>query len=368
MADKGDADRPGTVVEPIRALDGLCGPPNNNATCLGTAYQCCNAETWTCGNSTEDCAPGTCYEGACLGDIVYSTDGTCGQAYGSRSCTGKWGNCCSIDGQCGTGEAYCGLFTCQEGDCDIWKHDNQTDNWTPDGYCGGNDGHRCSPEWGRCCNVNGVCGERPADCYLESGCQSEFGICTSNSTNSTDPDPDPPGGPAFVLGLGEFELLGCYREPDGMRALQYVVHNENMTVQMCLTGAAGRTFAGVEYGRECWSGNWLAGNLTEVDDSNCQFLCPGNANQYCGSGNHLVLYSTGPLPVPPSQPATISSSHWVGCMTELSVGRTLDGSTLPDDDMTLEMCASHCAAFQYFGVQYGRECKCCRRFSATVPW
>lgn len=41
-----------TVIEPLRATDGLCGPPNGNATCLGTAYQCCNSETWTCGNST----------------------------------------------------------------------------------------------------------------------------------------------------------------------------------------------------------------------------------------------------------------------------------------------------------------------------
>lgn len=85
---------------------------------------CCNSETWTCGDSTADCVPGTCYEGACEGDRVYSTDGTCGQAYGSRSCAGTWGNCCSVDGQCGTGEAYCGLFTCQEGDCDIWKEDH----------------------------------------------------------------------------------------------------------------------------------------------------------------------------------------------------------------------------------------------------
>lgn len=39
------------VIEPLRAFDGLCGPPNKNATCRGTAKQCCNAETWTCGDS-----------------------------------------------------------------------------------------------------------------------------------------------------------------------------------------------------------------------------------------------------------------------------------------------------------------------------
>lgn len=86
------------VVEPLRAFDGQCGPPNNNATCLGPDKQCCNSQTWTCGNSTADCAPGTCYEGACDGDLIYSTDGTCGQDHGLRSCAGRWGNCCSIGG------------------------------------------------------------------------------------------------------------------------------------------------------------------------------------------------------------------------------------------------------------------------------
>ena len=175
------------VVEPLRAFDGKCGRPNNNATCVGTDKQCCNAQTWTCGDSEADCAPGTCYEGVCAGDLIYSTDGTCGQDHGLRSCTGRWGNCCSYAGQCGTGPAYCGLFNCQEGDCDIWKEDQQPEGtpWTPDGTCGGTDGYRCSSDWGRCCNVNGVCGESPADCYLERGCQSAFGICASNST--TDP-------------------------------------------------------------------------------------------------------------------------------------------------------------------------------------
>ncbi|KAH6619420.1 hypothetical protein B0J18DRAFT_492231 [Chaetomium sp. MPI-SDFR-AT-0129] len=104
-------------IEPLRAVDGLCGPPNQNATCLGTAYQCCNSETWTCGNSTDDCAAGTCYEGACVGDKVYSTDGTCGKDYGDRLCAGKWGDCCNLNGTCGTGEAYCGLTVCQMGNC-----------------------------------------------------------------------------------------------------------------------------------------------------------------------------------------------------------------------------------------------------------
>ncbi|KAK2025679.1 hypothetical protein LX32DRAFT_596242 [Colletotrichum zoysiae] len=159
-------------IEPLRAFDGRCGPPHKNATCLGTEKQCCNSDTWTCGNSAEDCAPGICYEGDCIGDNIYSTDGSCGQFYGNRQCTGRWGTCCSFAGRCGTGDAFCGLFSCQQGDCDIWKQDNNQPagtKWSNDGTCGGTEGMRCSGKWGRCCNINGVCGEEPADCYAEQG-------------------------------------------------------------------------------------------------------------------------------------------------------------------------------------------------------
>ncbi|KAB5583029.1 hypothetical protein GE09DRAFT_288076 [Coniochaeta sp. 2T2.1] len=105
-------------LEPVRACDGLCGPPHGNATCEGTDAQCCNAETWTCGDTEEDCADGTCYEGDCLGDVQYSTDGTCRFQHGDRLCAGKQGNCCSMDGKCGTGPDFCGKRICQSGD---WK-------------------------------------------------------------------------------------------------------------------------------------------------------------------------------------------------------------------------------------------------------
>ena len=40
--------RPGLEL-PV-AEDGFCGPQYNNATCLGLDKQCCNGETWKCGD------------------------------------------------------------------------------------------------------------------------------------------------------------------------------------------------------------------------------------------------------------------------------------------------------------------------------
>ena len=168
------ADKCPPVIEPPRAFDGLCGPPNNNATCLGTGSQCCNSETWTCGSSADDCAAGTCYEGACAGDRVYSTDGTCGIAHGNRLCIGKWGDCCNLNGTCGTGEAFCGTSVCQMGNCTLpatgpgmpglpgmpsWDDGNSTD-----GTCGGTNKFTCNIVYGRCCNKDNKCGSLPSDC------------------------------------------------------------------------------------------------------------------------------------------------------------------------------------------------------------
>ncbi|PKS06189.1 hypothetical protein jhhlp_007506 [Lomentospora prolificans] len=116
-------------VEPLRAYDGRCGPPHNNATCLGSGRgECCNAETWTCGDSaiwsliSEDCAPGTCYEGNCPGHMVYTTDGKCSpDPRVAGACAGKWGQCCNLEGKCGTGEGYCDDKHCWTGECDRWK-------------------------------------------------------------------------------------------------------------------------------------------------------------------------------------------------------------------------------------------------------
>ncbi|KAF3068400.1 hypothetical protein GL218_08338 [Daldinia childiae] len=183
-------------IEPVRAVDGFCGPPHNNATCLGMDQgQCCNSETWTCGNTEEDCAPGTCYEGVCFGDKVYSTDGKCGYKHGNKLCAGKQGDCCSLDGECGTGPSFCGGGVCQSGNCTRLPDSHLLGHslfmsgipWltgnTTDGACGGENKYTCNVVYGNCCNKDGQCGSLPSDCG--EGCQAEFGKCDSVTSSSS---------------------------------------------------------------------------------------------------------------------------------------------------------------------------------------
>ncbi|KAK1782979.1 hypothetical protein QBC45DRAFT_475063 [Copromyces sp. CBS 386.78] len=66
----------------------------------GYKRQYCNTLTWRCGDSA------TCYEGAYIGDAIYSTDGTYGRDYSFRSCTA---------GKCGTSPDFCAYGKCQLG-------------------------------------------------------------------------------------------------------------------------------------------------------------------------------------------------------------------------------------------------------------
>ncbi|KAL7628811.1 hypothetical protein AAE478_000326 [Parahypoxylon ruwenzoriense] len=189
------------VHEPLRAWDGLCGPQHDNATCIGTTKQCCNAETWQCGDTQEDCEAGTCYEGACASatEYNYTLDGNCGPKYGDQKCGGKWGDCCNFGGVCGTGPDFCHDGKCESGNCtqllniqdDAGIEGSQSGEskgkslpWqtgtTKDGTCGGDNHYTCDVLFGTCCSSRGVCGSDMEHCG--NGCQSKYGKC-SNGTN-----------------------------------------------------------------------------------------------------------------------------------------------------------------------------------------
>jgi hypothetical protein len=64
----------------------------------------------------------------------------------------------------------------------------------------------------------------------------------------------------------------------------------------------------------------------------------------------------------PTATATSLPSGWtsLGCMTDNSDNRALDGGSTSSNDMTIESCVASCASrgFAYAGVEYGVECHC----------
>jgi len=63
---------------------------------------------------------------------------------------------------------------------------------------------------------------------------------------------------------------------------------------------------------------------------------------------------------------TVGSYTYQGCYTEATKARALTGASFYNyTAMTLEMCASSCSAFTYWGVEYGGECYCGNTLDAT---
>ncbi|ROT42461.1 hypothetical protein SODALDRAFT_374791 [Sodiomyces alkalinus F11] len=153
------------VSEAPISSDGSCGPENGHAVCDGSGYgDCCSLEG-LCGSGEEFCGDGNCYSGACLGpDEAISEDGSCGPDNNHWICGGEgvWGKCCSIYGWCGNSEEHCGPGLCYSGECD-------PDDGGPslDGSCGplfpGN--KVCEgTQFGSCCSSYGYCGDGPEFC------------------------------------------------------------------------------------------------------------------------------------------------------------------------------------------------------------
>lgn len=108
-----------------------------------------------------------------------STDATCGGTSGFTCLNSGFGDCCSVNGWCGSSSTYCGTG-CQSafGTCGVTATASGTVVST-DGSCGGTNAYTCQGStFGNCCSVNGWCGSTTAYCATSSGCQAAFGTCS----------------------------------------------------------------------------------------------------------------------------------------------------------------------------------------------
>ncbi|KAL2760534.1 hypothetical protein ACRALDRAFT_2095766 [Sodiomyces alcalophilus JCM 7366] len=193
----------------------------------------------------------------------------------------------------------------------------------------------------------------------------------SNTASSTTSSTVPTESPHHREVIGEYRLVSCWTEGDGVRALSGASFAyDSMTLESCMANCTGFDYWGTEYGRECYCGNSLHGSTSSAPLDECDMACGGDDTQYCGSGNRLELYSTtatrsssatSSAPTPTETPVRlpmVSDYAHVGCQTEGVGVRALQGPVLVDDDMTLDMCADFCSNYVYFGTEYGRECYC----------
>ncbi|KAH7318630.1 carboxy terminal WSC domain-containing protein [Stachybotrys elegans] len=193
--------------------------------------------------------------------------------------------------------------------------------------------------------------------YCGGGSRLELYSLVGTQTRTSSPTPRPT--PSHRAEIGRYDLVGCWSEGVGSRALAAKhTASSDMTNDMCAEFCDEYKYFGTEYGSECYCGNSLHSSSASAPQAECRMRCSGDGSQFCGAGDRLELYMDPDLVVrEPEQPAAAGDFVALGCQTEVQ-GRALRGPSLADDGMTNEMCAEFCAEFEYFGTEYGRECYC----------
>lgn len=115
--------------------------------------------------------------------------------------------------------------------------------------------------------------------------------------------------PALTQVFG-VKLLGCYKEPEGGRAVVGFMYGDNaLTVESCVAECSDRGYsiAGAEFGRECWCGNSLSVEAEKLGDEFCGMRCIGDESQLCGGVGYIVVYDGGSDagPEPEPEPSTV---------------------------------------------------------------
>ncbi|KAE9396148.1 WSC-domain-containing protein [Gymnopus androsaceus JB14] len=135
------------------------------------------------------------------------------------------------------------------------------------------------------------------------------------------------------------------------------VGDDQMTPAKCQSFCVDYTYAGVEYGTQCYCGTELTGNGATgaiVDDSQCTSPCGGASSTMCGGIWMLSVYTVS------TTPAARDASSLIGCIAEGTTGsrRALADASYSDPAMTPAMCQSKCSGYTYAGVEYSTECYC----------
>ncbi|CAB1106278.1 unnamed protein product [Ectocarpus sp. CCAP 1310/34] len=136
---------------------------------------------------------------------------------------------------------------------------------------------------------------------------------------------------------------------------------------------AGATFFGVQFAYECFCGSSTADydKHGSLPDSDCEYLCDANPDQFCGGFSAMEVFTieapaeteapaTSPLvaqpiePIAPSPTTTPSDASYLGCYVDSETARVFPVTTA-SSAMTLAFCADFCAEYAYYGTQYGEE-------------
>ena len=98
----------------------------------------------------------------------------------------------------------------------------------------------------------------------------------------------------FITGSLELTNGQCMVDSSDRLLPTYLGSKSTMTPQLCteMCGVREYSFAGVNYGSECWCGNDEPPRSKFAIAADCNMECPGDRTQKCGGGWRMNVYKT----------------------------------------------------------------------------
>ncbi|KAG6890187.1 hypothetical protein C0995_010892 [Termitomyces sp. Mi166 len=214
----------------------------------------------------------------------------------------------------------------------------------------------------------------------------------------------PPPLPSTAAKIGNWSSLGCYADnvAGTGRTLTVGMAVTNNSNEVCTAACfkAGYPLSGTEYtkavqlivhGLDC--GNAIANGGVPAAASDCNMLCAGNSQEFCGGPNRLNVYNytgtdlpaqtpgnggNGPTTVSPVTSGLPGNFSYAGCyvyanllylwtdtqflpsFSDNAFGRILVFSQGGNPNNTIQSCVTACASQNYTvaGTEFGDECYC----------
>ncbi|KAH8705720.1 glycoside hydrolase superfamily [Talaromyces proteolyticus] len=121
-------------------------------------------------------------------------------------------------------------------------------------------------------------------------------------------------------------FVGCFTDettPRTLNGTQLPDSNAN-TPESCATqcGLSGYSYSGVEYSTQCFCSHqypilWSTSSGTQVDTSQCNTPCPGNASESCGGGNRIDVYKISNPSTSPYNPTLPNCAYDPLCSNDV---------------------------------------------------
>ncbi|RDL39745.1 uncharacterized protein BP5553_04085 [Venustampulla echinocandica] len=162
--------------------------------------------------------------------------------------------------------------------------------------------------------------------------------------------------------VGQYDIYSASYTISSATGTKYGVSSGSFTDDFKDATSLGSTCAPLGTAVPSSSSSSSSATSTSSSSSSTAESSSSTSSSLTSSSTSTSATSTPTLGVKP----TIGAYTFQGCYTEGTGVRALSGASFYSyPDMTLEMCATNCAGFTYWGVEYGGECYCGNTLDAT---